>query len=275
MLKDIVDYFVIIEANKTHKNNSKEFVYEKYKQIFIEYFHKIIYIKVDDMPDSKDYWRLENFQRNCIMRGLQNCLPEDLIIISDIDEIPNPDAFRSLHKNKSIINFSTYNDPQKNRRQLIRFPESIFKKQFGMSLLNKTPLVLEQTLFYYFVNCQCKEKWNGSIITKAKNLSTPQELRNLRNELPRIQNGGWHFSYLGGVEKVILKLNSIVESPTNSYSEDHIRHCINNGLDIYERKGTAFEYEFVDIEHAFPTATTSIIKALTEKYPYLYFNKTS
>ena len=270
LLNNMVDHFVLVEADKTHKNESKEFNFEKNKDRFTEYLHKIVYIKVDDMPpyDLNNEWILENYQRNCIARGLQNIDPEDIVLVSDIDEIPNPNVIELLKNNQCSVIFKTRNRVQLDFIQVLKFfPESMFKHH-GMRLLDKTPLALEQTLFYYFVNCRSKGKWNGTVITKAKNLSTPQKLRNRRDKFPRIKNNGWHFSYLGGVDKVLLKMNSIVESKVNAYSEDYIKKCITTGLDIYGRQGQEHEYEFIDFAEISPEQ----VKALVQKYPYLYFD---
>ena len=263
----VVDYFVLVEANKTHKNDNKEFYFEKNKNRFQKYLNKIIHIKVNDMPDynTNNEWILEKYQRNCIIRGLQNISPEDIILISDIDEIPDPNVLRLLSSGKSNVVFWTRDRLFQNIFQIIRFPESILKNH-GMRLLDRTPLALEQTLFYYFVNCRSKGKWNGTVITKARNFSTPQALRHGRNKFPRIKNSGWHFSYLGGVNQILIKLNSIVESKANAYSADYIKNCMVNGLDIYGRKGKEFEYEFIDINEILPEQ----VKELTKKYPYLY-----
>ncbi|CUH94497.1 hypothetical protein P22_0563 [Propionispora sp. 2/2-37] len=269
LLNNVVDYFVLVEANKTHKNETKKFNFEKNKNRFMEYLNKIIYIKVDDMPafDPNNEWKLENYQRNCIVRGLQNIDPDDIVFISDIDEIPDPNVLVLLNNNKSCVTFKTRGRFQLDLIQVLKFPESMLRYH-GMKLLDKTPLALEQTLFYYFVNCRSKGSWNGTVITKAKNLSTPQKLRNRRDKFPRIRNSGWHFSYLGGVDKILLKMNSIVESKTNAYSADYVKQCITNGLDIYGRKGQEHEYEFIDFAEISPES----VKALVQKYPYLYFD---
>lgn len=269
MLDSVVDYFVLVEANKTHKNDNKGFYFEKNKDRFQKYLNKIIHIKVEDMPDYNlnNEWVLEKYQRNCIIRGLKNIDSEDIIFVSDIDEIPNPNVLELLSSGKSSVIFWTRDRVLQNIFQIIRFPESIFKNH-GMRLLDRTPLALEQTLFYYFVNCRSKGKWNGTVITKAKNFSTPQELRHRRNKFPRIKNSGWHFSYLGGVDQILIKLNSIVESKPNAYSADYLKDCIVNGLDIYGRKGKEFEYEFIDIDEVLPEQ----VRTLAKKYPQLYLD---
>ena len=87
ILNKFVDYFVIVEGNKTWQNNPKELRFDLNK--FEEFKDKIIYIPVTDLPDGDDPYLRENFQRNSILKGLNNARPDDIIIISDIDEIPN------------------------------------------------------------------------------------------------------------------------------------------------------------------------------------------
>ena len=88
LLNNIVDYFVIVESNKTWQNNYKELKFNINK--FKKFKNKILYIPVTDMPDGPNPWEREHFQRNCIIRGLKNSKDDYFIIISDADEIPNP-----------------------------------------------------------------------------------------------------------------------------------------------------------------------------------------
>ena len=96
ILDKYVDYFVIVERNKTWQNNSKklQFNIEKFKN----FKDKIIYVPVEDMPGGDNPYRRENFQRNCILRGLKNAKDEDIILISDLDEIPNPENLSKFEK---------------------------------------------------------------------------------------------------------------------------------------------------------------------------------
>ena len=275
LLDNSVDYFVLVEADKTYKGDYKEFYFENNKAKFEKYLHKIIHIKLDDMPnyDPKDEWLLEIYQRNAIVRGLQGLDAEDIIFIGDVDEIPDENVLELLRNGTSRVNFWIRDRLLQNIFQIIRFPESIFKTH-GLKLLNKTPLALKQSLFYYFLNCRSKGIWNGTVITKAKHFSTPQKLRDRRNKFPRIENGGWHFSYLGGVEKILQKLNSIIlqkldsTSYNSEYSIDYVKHCMDNGLDIYGRKGKEFEYEFIDVEKVLPEP----VRNLAKKYPDLHYH---
>ena len=96
ILDNYVDYFVIIEGDKTWQNNTKKlnFDIEKFK----EFKKKIIYIPITDMPDGDNPYLRENFQRNAINRGLIDAKNDDLIIISDLDEIPDPKKIKFLIK---------------------------------------------------------------------------------------------------------------------------------------------------------------------------------
>ena len=96
ILNDHIDYFVIIEGNKTWQNNHKTFKFDIKK--FKKFEDKIIYIKVEDLPDGKDPYLRENFQRNSINKGLLKAKDNDIIMISDLDEIPNPKVINYLNQ---------------------------------------------------------------------------------------------------------------------------------------------------------------------------------
>ena len=81
-----VDYFVIIEGNKTHSGQLKKKNFDIKK--FIKFKKKIKYYFVE-MPNNMSSWQLENFQRNQIIRGLKYANGDDIILISDCDEIPD------------------------------------------------------------------------------------------------------------------------------------------------------------------------------------------
>ena len=96
ILKDVVDYFVICEANKSHTGLKKEFNFNP--KIPEKYKNKIIYIKVTDLPDikikgKKDY-KLLSLQMENLFKGIRSADQNDLIIFSDEDEIPNPNQIK-------------------------------------------------------------------------------------------------------------------------------------------------------------------------------------
>ena len=70
--------------------------------------YEIIYIPISDMPDGDNPYLRENFQRNCISRGLINSSSEDLIIISDLDEIPNPRTISKFKLNSLFLRVNSH-----------------------------------------------------------------------------------------------------------------------------------------------------------------------
>ena len=187
ILNDFVDYFVIVEGNKTWQNNHKELKFDINK--FYKFKDKIIYIPVKDMPTGGNPYLRENFQRNCISRGLAKSNEEDFIIISDLDEIPNPNALLKFKKNMKYA-------------------------------------VFKQLHFYYKINLQSQinPHWHGSRICVQKYLKSPQWLRGLkfkkrpfwRFDKLRLNNiineGGWHFCNLKTPEQLLYKYNNLCET---------------------------------------------------------------
>ena len=180
IMNKYTDYFVIVEGNKTWQNNPKKFRFKIDK--FKKFKSKIIYVKVDDLPNGKNPWKRENFQRNCITRGLTKAGEDDLIMISDLDEIPNPKALQ------------------------------LFKKTMRYA-------VFEQKLYYYKFNLQSETYpiWLGTRVCLKKFLKSPQWLRELKfknrpfwrldkyrlNNI--LKNGGWHFCNLKSPKKLLHK----------------------------------------------------------------------
>ena len=110
------------ESRYTHQGNPKPLYFEENKNRFEKFLHKIIHIVVDDFPQTNDAWVRENYQRNAIFRGLSGSKDDDIIVISDVDEIPN---------HKSILNY---------------------KVEDGIT-------ALEQNMYYYTLNCKLDLKW--------------------------------------------------------------------------------------------------------------------
>ena len=110
-LYNYVDEFVICEATLDHAGNNKElnFNIEKFKQ----FRDKINYIVIDDLPKEvkkfKKNWHpahaRDQFQRNALVRGIDHCNDDDLIMISDLDEIPNPEKISSFGSDNSYACF--------------------------------------------------------------------------------------------------------------------------------------------------------------------------
>jgi len=203
-LDKYVKKFVITEATYTHNGSKKELKFDINK--FQKFKDKIIYLVVDKQPNNildlvegeskekkgeklilngmaRDY-----FQRENLKRGLAGIDDEDLVLISDLDEIPN---FKELNFTKIKNNI----------------------------------LIFEQKMFYYKLNLFYSDfTWLGTKATRYKNFISPQWLRNIKgrnyskwrfdtwfskkkySNLLFIKNGGWHFTCLRTPEELEKKL---------------------------------------------------------------------
>ena len=212
ILDKYVDKFIVVESTLDHSGKEKKMNFDINK--FSKFKNKIIYYIVDDMPKNvksfKKNWSSnfvrENFQRNAIQRCIENCKENDLILISDADEIPNLEVL--------------------NNQKLDKF--ALFK----------------QILFMYKINLVNKWDWLGSGISYFKHLKTPQWLRNKRflrrGFLRRLffktqifQNGGWHFSYLKSPQEILLKTKSFAHGEFSNIGLSTIIKRIENKKQIF------------------------------------------
>jgi beta-1,4-mannosyl-glycoprotein beta-1,4-N-acetylglucosaminyltransferase len=237
MLNPVVDYFVIVESKFTHKGDKRNLKFDINK--FTEFKDKIIYLIFDEEPgdieslldkdieDEKtrklilNAARRENSQRNFIMKGLENANNDDLILISDVDEIPNLEE----------INFENI------KNQIILF---------------------KQDMFYYKLNLKLPDLiWSGTKACKKKYLKSPQWLRNIKDKkypfyrfdtffsekkyinIEFVNNGGWHFSNIKTPSEIEHKLKSYLhhrEFDINPISIKDIENIIKNKQAIYDLK---------------------------------------
>ena len=231
-LYDTVDRFVVVEAEQSHIREEKPLFYLENRELFKPYADKVIYIHVPELPydNPRDN---EFYQRNLISYGLDEAGPEDYIIIGDIDEMARPEALL----------------------------EGIAKyEQFG----------LLQKLFYYYVNCQAVQMWYGSMCWKKKYIVSPQDVRNRRGGDPHgVDNGGWHYSFLGGAEKIMLKIRSFSEQQVNTpdvNNEENILKCLESGEDIFHRTEPWAKKSFISREEA--EIDHPALKQWLQKYPH-------
>ena len=237
ILNPFIDYFVIVESTFNHKGEKRKLKFDinKYKK----FEKKIIYLIFDEEPsgiekvfDTDNEGEIsrklilnaasrENGQRNFISKGLERANEKDLILISDVDEIPN------LEK----INWNTLKD------QIVLF---------------------KQDMFYYKLNLKLPDLiWSGSKACRKKYLKSPQWLRNVKDKkysffrldtlfsekkyinIKFINNGGWHFSNIKTAAEIEYKLKSYLhhrEFDLNPISESEIEDIIKNKQAIYDLK---------------------------------------
>ena len=234
-LDKFVDKFIIVECSYNHKGEKRKPQFNLDK--FSKFKNKIKYILInEDSPDLEkidtndtnadgkyimNAVKRENFQRNSIIKELDDASDNDWILISDLDEIPN------LEKN----NLSEIND------HLVFFKQHMIYYKFNLMLENYP--------------------WIGSRACKKKNLKSPQWLRNIKDrsypwwrldvyfsenkytKVKIIENGGWHFSYIKSPEDIEKKLKSYLhhrEYDLNPLGIEKIKKMINEKKTIYNLK---------------------------------------
>ena len=198
LLKHVVDRFVIVEGSRTYQGDPREPVFPSIAGE-LELGPSIEYVLVEDFPLGVDAWGREKFQRDAILRGLAGAGPNDLVVVSDVDEIPRPEVIASL------------------RHSL------------------EEPVELGMTFSYYSVNLVARGQWAHARACRRSQLSSPQSLRR-ENGLPRIPDAGWHLSFLGSSDRVAQKLRSFAhtEYATDRWtSEVHIRRCMRLGVRLF------------------------------------------
>jgi len=236
-LNEYVDYFVIVESSFNHKGEKRELKFNLKK--FEKFSKKIIYLVYNEVPHkiepinsaehedekSRKYifnaYLRENAQRNYIFKGLHDADPNDIILVSDVDEIPN------LEK----INFNKISE------KLIFFNQTMFYYKFNLKLPNLI--------------------WTGTKACKKKNLLSPQWLRNIKDKkypfyridtlfsktkytnIKFIIEGGWHFTNIKTAKEIRKKLKSYLhhrEFDVDPISVEDIIEIMNNKIAIYDLK---------------------------------------
>lgn len=226
MLDSVVDKFVLIECVETFSGNPKPLYYEENKSLFKKYHHKIIHHVTYDPPKSFDdlrnrildpnvddltkqicyqaltsnnvpagelHWLKEFYQKENIRRPLVGLEDGDLCFVTDLDEIWNPE-----------LDYSKIED------------HKIYK--------------LKQLAYSLYLNNRSSEPWAGTLLTRYRNIknSCLNHLRTpSKTPYEYIENGGWHFTFMGGVDQIKLKIESYGHQ---EYNNDEIKNSVEQNL---------------------------------------------
>ncbi len=261
LLNNYVDEFLIVESLYTHSGERRKLLFDINN--YSKFKNKIKYIILEKVPEDllvlneKDTEheknskyilnavKRENLQRNTISEGLTSASPEDIVIISDVDEIPN------LENNKI-----------KDIKNKIIF----FKQKF----------------FYYKFNLKLNDfAWHGSKACRKKDLISPQWLRNIKDKIypfwrldtlfsnkkyqsvKIINNGGWHFSNIKTPADIEKKMKTYLhhrEYDLNPIGEKKISEIIKEKKTIYNLKNDMKSNKF--------DLTEELVLADIEELPY-------
>jgi beta-1,4-mannosyl-glycoprotein beta-1,4-N-acetylglucosaminyltransferase len=250
-LDPVVDRFVLVEATRTYSNKPKPLYFEENKAAFLRFLPKIVHVIVDDFPVHESAWSYENHQRNQIMRGLSDCRLNDMILISDVDEIPNPVAVLSCKDMEGIkvLFYYYYLNCQKN----------------GNGLWDGTRMLSFSDLLSYYDHHVSHESYYN--LRVLNNGTTPNRIRCTQGK--PIPDGGWHFSYLGGTERIMEKIAAFAHQEFNTTefnSFSNIDESLQTGRDLYHRE---LQFHEVELDDTFP----SYILANRQKFQHLLKEK--
>ena len=237
ILNDYVDYFVIVESTFNHNGESRHLKFDINK--FEKFKKKIKYIVWDKIPEDVEIInkddeeiikerkfinnavRRDNGQRNYVMKGLENADKNDLILLSDLDEIP-------------------------------------FLNKIDLKKIKHKIIIFEQLMCYYKFNLAIPNyKWFGTRACLKKNLKSPQWLRNIKarkypffrldilfnekkfNNITIIKQGGWHFTNIKTPEEIHYKYKSYChhrEYELSGMNVDKIKEIIKSKHTLYDLK---------------------------------------
>ena len=270
ILDEHVTKFVVVESKFTHSGEKRNLLFDINK--YSKFKNKINYIILENEPgnleiindsdtaDKKNSkyimnaLKRENYQRNGITNGLKEASPDDLILISDVDEIPNLSNLELENINNEII---------------------LFKQNF----------------YYYKFNLKLEDMpWLGTKACKFKKLKSPQWLRNVKDKkypfwrldilfsnkkysnIKFIENGGWHFSNMKSPAEIEKKMRTYLhhrEYDINPLGEEKIKEIIKSKKSIYNLRADMKNEKFDGTQNLKPTDGSELpnyIKENKKKY---------
>lgn len=195
-LYDHVDHFVLVEANRTFQNNSKPFYFEQNLTRFAPYLDKIIHVRVDDMPEHTDAWGREAHQRNCITRGVITADENDIIMVSDLDEIIRPSTIDTMREDQNTLVWG------------LRMPLFYFKFNYMLTTTDS---------IYTTWGMACKKRLlvNAEDLRRNRFSLNGFPLNYSESGIRMMEHAGWQFSYLGDTEFAKSKIQSFAHTETN------------------------------------------------------------
>jgi len=273
-LDPYVDEFVIVEACQTFTGKEKKFIFEQNKERFKQFLPKIKYYKIEDfhndyesikrylsafedeshkrvlsslekcshVPKNQIHWVLESYHRECLHLILdQVASDDDIILLSDLDEIPSKETFNQENIEKYLV----------------------------------SPVVFQQEEFRYFLNYYKDSDWLGTIAAKYSLICNysfnvlrmdSKEIRSLVNK-DSLKNAGFHFTSCGGIEMVKAKIESWGHQEfNNSLVLRNLEKNIRTGQDIFMRDdGTNLKKVDLNDRSIFDERLSNIMS----KYPEL------
>jgi beta-1,4-mannosyl-glycoprotein beta-1,4-N-acetylglucosaminyltransferase len=207
LLDPVVDHFVLIESTRTHTGHPKRACFAEDASRFDRYRGKIRHVLVDDMPHASP-WVLERFQRAAVWRGLEGVRSGDLVMVGDLDEVPDPGVVARL----------------------------------TTTLHRPTRLAMRH--FVFAGNFEIPHEWtDGTMAARGDHLREPQMAVLMGDPdaawSPRnddvTPDAGYHLSFMGGRDAVAAKLHAYAHQEFAVPALNRPRHldrCIRFGVHV-------------------------------------------
>jgi glycosyl transferase GT17 family len=239
ILDPLVDRFVIEEATHTFSGLPKDLCFEKNREMFEEFLPKITYLVVDNSPEEISTHERDKFQKNALAKALTDASDEDVLILSDVDEIPNPAVLQELVKRF---------DPDK----IYHLAQRNFYCYLNMEEVSGNLLSITGE----FPGVE-RRMWLGTKVFAKKNIpeSGIIDLREISPEDPRsvrVADGGWHFGYMGSCHETDVSRRvgtKVVAAAHQEYNTEDVLAEVKDrlilGEDIFGRNAV-FQWAVVD-----------------------------
>ncbi|KAA0593844.1 hypothetical protein J2848_005792 [Azospirillum lipoferum] len=222
-LYDVVERFVVVEATHTHSGEPKPLSFGDHHERFRPYMDKIRYVVVDELIGTFS-WQREAYQRDAILRGLDGCRDDDMVIVSDVDEILRREVVERLR---------------------------------GGGPAFDTVFTAELDLFFYRLNYRFARNWRaaGAAPFRFIRQTGPNAVRYLaKQDIGHlIRDAGWHFSWMGDLKRFAAKLNAYAhQEHAQSFGEGNmagVASFLDGGGALPEgAPGAREEYEVVAVD---------------------------
>lgn len=242
-LYDHVDHFVLVEGSTTFTSIPKPYYFEENKVRYEKWLDKIIHIKVDDMPRNADAWVNDIFQRNQINRGIVDAADDDIIIVSDLDEILRPSAVKSLRNDTATDLWG------------FRMPLFNFKFNYMMTTADKYGVWAMATRKKYMVPA------DELRFQRFQLVNFPYGYKDQRIRL--VEHGGWQWTYFGDRDFAVNKIKSFAHTESNIpeiVDQIDIDRSISHGDGVHPNPD--YRFSPVKLDDYFPETITKNL----EKY---------
>jgi len=213
ILNEYVDKFILVEATRSHQNKPKPLYFQENLARFEKFLPKIKHVVVDTFPEYS-YWSHETHQRDCIYTPLKELAEQnDIIFISDLDEIWNPEKIMPIINNissdkiyrwKSHICYFYFN--------LLAQKEDWVQPMFSSFSLLKDLIEKDNMSLSYDIFHRQTARLNPSI------------------DIITDDHCGWHFSY---TQSPTYKLQNFLHTEYKNLSEDYLKQCIKDKMNPF------------------------------------------